>query len=313
MQKDSKILVTGAAGMAGSAVVRKLQQEGYTKIYPVDMVDCDLRNTVPTLQLFNKIRPEYAFHIAARVGGIHANNLKGGLFIYDNLMIQCNVMEAARITSVKKLLFCGSACIYPKNSPQPIKEEYLLSGLLEETNKPYAIAKIAGVSMCQAYRKQYGCNFIAVMPTNLYGPGDNFNLEDSHVLPALMRKIHDAKVQNLPFVEVWGTGTPRREFIYIDDLADAFVFLMNNYDEAEPINVGTGVDIAIKDLVNSICKVIGYAGEIKWNGQYPDGVPVRRLDVTKLKNLGWVAPTFVGVGVCKIYAWFLNNYENIRK
>lgn len=313
MQKNSKILVTGAAGMAGSAVVRRLQQDGYTKIIPVDIEDCDLRDASDTLAMFNRVKPEYVFHIAARVGGIHANNSKGGLFIYDNLMMQCNVIEAARITNVKKLLFCGSACIYPKNSPQPIQEEYLLSGLLEETNKPYAIAKIAGVTMCQAYRKQYGCNFIATMPTNLYGPGDNFNLEDSHVLPALMRKIHDAKIKNLPFVEVWGTGTPRREFIYIDDLADAFVFLMNNYDGADPINVGTGWDMSIKELVDVICNVAAYRGKIVWNTEYPDGVSVRKLNVTKLRNLGWTASTFVDVGIRKTYPWFLDNYENIRK
>jgi len=239
MKKDSRILITGAAGMAGTAVYQRLFDEGYTHMLPVDMEDHDLREKYDVITLFDYFRPEYVFHIAARVGGIYANDSKSGLFIYDNLMMQCNVIEAARKYQVKKLLFCGSACIYPKYSPQPIKEESLLSKPLEETNKAYAVAKIAGVTMCQMYAKQYGCNFISAMPTNLYGIGDNFQIKDSHVMPALLRKFHEAVIYNHPSVEVWGTGKPRREFLYIDDLADGFIFLMKNYNDPMHINIGT--------------------------------------------------------------------------
>jgi GDP-L-fucose synthase len=313
MRTESKILVTGGEGMAGGAVTHRLRQVGYKNILSVDKDDCDLRNTEKVNAFFEKHRPEYVFHIAAKVGGIHANDNQSADFIYENLMMECNVIEAARKYEVKKLLFCGSACIYPKFAPQPIEEASLLSSSLEETNIGYAVAKIAGVIMCRMYRKQYGCNFISVMPTNLYGVGDNFHLMDSHVMPALIRKFYDAKMTNKSEVEVWGTGDPRREFLNVDDLADALVFLMLHYDGAEQINVGTGKDIPIKELVQIIKDVVGYEGMVVWNTTYPDGVYERRLDVSKINSLGWYAIVDLKEGIKATYDWFMSNYDFIRK
>lgn len=313
MEKDALILVTGRAGMAGSAVVRELINQGYETVIPIDISECNLIDSNQVNTIFAIMKPDYVFHIAAKVGGINANNTKSADFTYENLMMECNVINAARLFLVKKLIFCGSACIYPKNTPMPIKEEYFLSGSLEETNKGYAVAKIAGVILCEMYRKQYGCNFISAMPTNLYGPGDNFHLTDSHVMPALLRKFSDAKTNNEKTVEVWGTGAPRREFLYVDDLAKALVFLMDNYNGVSPINVGTGEDISIKDLVKVIREVVGYTGKVVWNTQYPDGVLERRLDVTKINKLGWQAETDVREGVQRTYEWMVRNWEEMRK
>jgi GDP-L-fucose synthase len=312
MEQNNRILVTGCQGMAGWALVRELQRTGYTNVIAVDRTDCDLCNTEKVQNLFKKEQPEFVFHVAAKVGGIYANDLQSADFIYENLMMQSNVIHTAKVYGVKKLLFCGSACIYPKNAEQPIKESALLTGVLEETNKAYAVAKIAGVTMTQMYRKQYGCDFISAMPTNLYGIGDNFNLEHSHVLPALMRKIHDAKLSNSPFVEIWGTGEPRREFLYIDDLAKGLIFLMQNYDNAEHINIGTGQDVEIRELVQILTEVIGYYGEIRWTVAL-NGVLQRRLDVSKINDLGWSAKTSLVDGVKKTYQWYVNSFEMVRK
>jgi GDP-L-fucose synthase len=312
MEKNSRILVTGCQGMAGWALIRDLKIQRYTNVTGIDRVDCDLLYRDRVDVLFRLLKPEYVFHVAAKVGGIYANNTQSADFTYENLMIQNNVMEAAKDNYIKKLIFCGSACIYPKHAPQPIKEEYLLSGPLEETNKGYAIAKIAGVIMTQMYRKQYGCNFISAMPTNLYGIGDNFHPTDSHVMPALIRKFHDAKLFDKHYVEVWGTGTPKREFLYIDDLAQGLIFLMNNYDGEQHINIGTGKDIPITDLVSIIKNTIGFTGETRWSGSL-DGVLERRLDVTKINELGWKAKMPLEEGIAKTYRWYVNAYDSIRK
>lgn len=313
MQENEKILVTGGQGMSGAAVVKELVNLGYWNVVSVDRRECDLTNSNMVMDLFARLCPVYVFHLAAKVGGIHINDIKSGEFIYENLMMECNVIEASRIYGVKKLIFCGSACIYPKECPQPIKEEYLLTNYLEKTNIGYALAKIAGVIMCQMYRKQYGCNFISAMPTNLYGERDNFRLEDSHVMPALFNKFHYAKWRKKPTVTVWGTGTARREFLYVKDLAQALIFLMNTYDESDPINVGTGEDISIKELVELVKEITEYDGEIVWDSSYPDGTPVRRLDVTKINNLGWKAKVSLGEGMRKTYDWFFDNYKIVRK
>lgn len=313
MNLESKILVTGCQGMGGWAVVRHLQKQGYTNILGIDRVDLDLLETDKVNRFFEKHKPEYVFHIAAKVGGIHANNTQGADFIYENLMMQCNVMNAAKVNNVKKLLFCGSACIYPKFAENPIQEQSLLTGQLEPTNKPYAVAKIAGVVMTQAYRKQYGCNFISVMPTNLYGINDNFSLENSHVMPALIRKFHDAKIHNLPTVEIWGTGQPRREFLNIEDFADGVIFLMKNYDGHDQVNIGTGKDIQIKILIDYIKEIVGYTGEIRFNTNYPDGVYQRNLDVSVMEEMGWVAKVNLYTGITEMYKWFIDNYNTARK
>jgi len=313
MELNSKILVTGSKGMAGAAIVRKLKSLGYSKVSEIDKHNCNLLNGTWVDVMFSKCKFDYVFHVAAKVGGIHANDVQSGDFIYENLMMQCNVIEASKKYKVKKLVFCGSACIYPKYAKQPIAETELLSGYLEKTNKAYAIAKIAGIEMCQAYRKQYGCNFISAMPTNLYGPGDNFSIEDSHVLPALLRRFYESQKHNYTIPPIWGTGNAKRELLYVDDLADALVFLMSNYNEAEPINIGTGKDISIIDLVYLIKKITGVGDEILFDMSYPDGVPERRLDVTKINNLGWFAPTDITTGITKTWEWFLKNYENARK
>lgn len=287
--------------MVGSALMRNLRAKGFTNIITRTSADMDLRDQPAVNDFFQKEKPSYVFLAAAKVGGIHANNIYRAEFIYDNLMIEANIIHAAWKNEVKKLLFLGSSCIYPKMAPQPMNENSLLTGLLEETNEPYAIAKIAGIKLCDAYRAQYGCNFISVMPTNLYGPNDNYNLENSHVLPALLRKIIIAKKKNDPTVTIWGTGSPKREFLYVDDLADACMFLMENYDEPGFVNIGTGEDLTIMDLANLIKKIVGYEGDIKTDTTKPDGTPRKLLDVSKLKNLGWQASVPLEQGIKMVY------------
>jgi len=301
MEKDSKIYVAGHRGLAGSAIVRKLKAEGFENLVLRTSSELDLRDQRAVAAFFEEEKPEYVFLAAAKVGGINANNLYPATFIYDNLCIQNNVIHQSYANGVTKLLFLGSSCIYPKMAPQPIKESYLLSGYLEPTNDAYAIAKIAGIKMCQSYHKQYGCNFISAMPTNLYGPGDNFDLKNSHVLPALLRKFHEAKVNNEPTVTVWGTGKPRREFMHVDDLAAAALFLMKNYNEPEIVNIGTGEDLPIGDLAKLIQKVTGYEGEIVFDTSMPDGTFQKLLDVSKLKGLGWLPQINFEDGVKSTY------------
>jgi GDP-L-fucose synthase len=302
MNKESKIYVAGHRGMVGSAIVRKLKELGYTNLILKTRKELDLTNQFQVNQFFNLERPEYVFLAAAKVGGIRANNEFRADFIYENLIIQSNVIKASHNTGVKKLLFLGSSCIYPKLCPQPIKEEYLLTGLLEPTNDAYAIAKISGIKMCQDFNKQYGTNYISVMPTNLYGPNDNYDLNNSHVLPALIRKFHDAKVEGKEKVEIWGTGTPKREFLYVDDLADACLYLMTNYNGSEIVNIGTGEDITIKDLANLVKEVVGFEGDIYFNTEMPDGTPRKLLDVNRIKGLGWTYKTSLKEGIQKTYA-----------
>ena len=299
----SKIYVAGHAGLVGSAIMRKLESEGYRNIVTRTFEELDLTDQKATREFFEKERPEYVFLAAAKVGGIQANSVYPADFIYINLMIECNVIKASHEFGVKKLLFLGSSCIYPKLAPQPIKEEYLLSGYLEETNEPYALAKISGMKMCQYFNKQYGTNFISVMPTNLYGPNDNFDLNTSHVLPALIRKFHEAKVNNAPYVEIWGTGTPRREFLYVDDLADACLFLMKNYSGNDFFNVGTGEDVTIRELAELIGEVVGYKGELKFDTSKPDGTPRKLLDVTRIHEAGWRHKIELKEGLEKTYVW----------
>lgn len=287
MQKDSKIFVAGHRGMVGSAIVRNLQERGFSNIITRTSAELDLRNQQAVNAFFEEQKPEYVFLAAAKVGGIVANNVYRGQFIYENLMIQSNVIHAAYSNGVKKLLFLGSSCIYPKMCEQPIKESYLLNGFLEQTNEPYAIAKIAGLKMAESYKRQYGCNFISAMPTNLYGPNDNYDLNNSHVLPALIRKFYEAKMNNTPAVEIWGTGTPKREFLHVDDLAEACFFLMENYDGEGHVNVGTGVDVTIGELAHKIKEVIGYEGQLIFNTDKPDGTPRKLLDVGLINSLGW--------------------------
>ncbi len=287
MEKSAKIFIAGHLGMVGSAIHRLLELEGYYNFVSRTSSQLDLRNQQAVKEFFEAERPEYVFLAAAKVGGIHANNTFRADFIYDNLAIQSNVIHQSFRCGVKKLLFLGSSCIYPRDAAQPMKEEALLTGLLETTNEPYAIAKIAGIKMCQAYRQQYGCNFISLMPTNLYGPNDNYDLLNSHVLPALISKFYTAKEQNLSSVEIWGSGTPRREFLHVDDLADACLFLMNKYNSREIINVGTGVDLSIKELALLIRKHVGYQGDLHFNAEQPDGSPRKLLDTSKINDLGW--------------------------
>ncbi len=301
MELNSKIFVAGHSGMVGSAVVRRLKELGYNNLILKSRKELDLTNQFQVSQFFHFERPDYVFLCAAKVGGIKANSDFKADFIYQNLMIQSNVINSSNNSGVKKLLFLGSSCIYPKLSEQPIKEEYLLSGHLEPTNDSYAIAKISGIKMCQGYNQQYGKNYICLMPTNLYGPNDNYDLNNSHVLPAMIRKFHEAKLENKDKVEIWGTGTPMREFLYVDDLADACIFLMNNYNSSEIINVGTGLDITIKELALTIKEVIGYKGDIYFNTEMPDGTPRKLLDVSKLSNLGWKYKTSLREGIEKTY------------
>lgn len=297
MEKNAKIYIAGHNGMVGSAILRRLQKEGYENFVLKSSKELDLRLQRDVEIFFKEEKPEYVFLAAAKVGGILANDTYRAEFLYDNLMIQNNVIHQSYAHGVKKLLFLGSSCIYPKHAPQPLKEEYLLTGELEPTNEPYAIAKIAGIKMCDAYRDQYGCNFISAMPTNLYGPNDNYDLKTSHVLPALIRKFHEAKVENKPFVEVWGTGSPRREFLHVDDLADACLFLMENYNEPGFVNVGTGVDVTIKELAEMIREIVGYEGEIRWDTSKPDGTPRKLMDVSRLALMGWNFQTDLERGI----------------
>ena len=308
MEKESKIYVAGHRGLVGSAILHNLQEEGYNNIVIRTHRELDLCNQQEVRAFFEKERPEYIFLAAAKVGGILANSTYPADFIYNNIAIQIYAIHNAYLYGVKKLLFLGSSCIYPKFAPQPMKEEYLLTGILEPTNESYAIAKISGIKMCQAYNRQYGTNFISVMPTNLYGPGDNFDLETSHVLSALIRKFHEAKLSGQP-VTVWGTGTPRREFLYVNDLAEACVFLMNCYDGEDIINIGTGLDISIKELAGFISEVIGYRGEIIFDTGKPDGMQRKLLDVTRINSLGWKAKTDLREGIEKTYKWYLSTQK----
>ena len=307
MPKNAKIYVPGHRGLVGSALLRQLQTLGYGNLVLRTSAELDLREQAATRDFFAAERPEYVFLAAAKVGGIHANDAYPAEFIADNLMMESNIIDAAWRNGVKKLLFLGSSCIYPKLCPQPIKEESLLTGPLEPTNEWYAIAKIAGVKLCQAYRRQYGFNAISAMPTNLYGPGDNFHPENSHVLPALLRRFHEAKEAGAEDVTIWGTGSPRREFLYVEDLAEALVFLMQNYDEAGHINVGCGSDLSILELARLVAEVVGYRGKILTDPTKPDGAPQKLLDVSKINALGWRAQTGVADGLAATYAWYVNN------
>lgn len=301
MNKDSKIYVAGHRGLVGSAILRALEKQGYTNLVTRTSSELDLRKLPEVYAFFEQEKIDYVFLAAAKVGGIAANNDFPADFIRDNLLIQTNVIDAAHFNGVQKLLFLGSTCIYPKYAPQPLKEEYLLTGELEPTNEPYAIAKIAGIKMCESYNRQYGSKFISAMPTNMYGPNDNFDLKTSHVLPALIRKIHEAKEQSSPTVEIWGTGTPKREFLHSDDLADACIFLMNNYEGNEIVNVGVGEDIAIKDLALLIKDIVEYEGELVFNSSVPDGTPRKLVDTTKINNLGWKASIPLEDGIRAVY------------
>jgi len=306
MNKNSKIFIAGHRGMVGSAILRKLISEGYTNIVTKSKKELDLTNQFQVNHFFHFERPEYVFLAAAKVGGIKANSDFKADFIYQNLVIQTNVINASYQTGVKKLMFLGSSCIYPKMAPQPLKEEYLLSGYLESSNDAYAVAKIAGIKMCQSFNQQYGTNFISVMPTNLYGPGDNYNLQNSHVLPALIRKFHEAKINGESEVVIWGTGSPMREFLYVEDLADAIFYLMMNYNDSEIVNIGTGQDISIRDLAYLVKDVIGFSGQIVYDFSKPDGTPRKLLDVSKIHDLGWSDKTNLKEGIELTYKHFLN-------
>ncbi len=305
MEKNSKIFVAGHRGMVGSAIARKLEQEGFKNILSRTSAELDLRNQQAVNDFFANERPEYVFLSAAKVGGIVANNTYRAEFLYDNLLIESNIIHAAYLNKAKKLLFLGSSCIYPKLAPQPLKEEYLLTGLLEATNEPYAIAKITGIKLCEAYRDQYGCNFISAMPTNLYGPGDNYHLQNSHVIPAMIRKFHEAKENKAGHVELWGTGSPRREFMYADDVADACVFLMRNYNDKLFVNIGTGEEVTIKDLALMIGEVVGFDGDIRFDATKPDGTPRKLMDSSRLHNMGWKHGVSLKDGLKKTYPLFL--------
>ena len=307
MQHKDKIYIAGHRGLVGSAIFRALEKQGFTNLVTRTSKELDLRDYKQTADFFAEEQPEYVFLAAAKVGGIQANNTYRAEFLYDNMMIQNNVIHQAHTHDVKKLLFLGSSCIYPKMAPQPLKEDSLLTGTLEPTNEPYAIAKIAGIKMCDAYRSQYNSNFISAMPTNMYGPNDNYDLNNSHVLPALLRKFHEAKEQNLPNVTVWGTGTPLREFLHSDDLAEACIFLMQNYEDEGHVNVGIGEDISIKALALLIKKIVGYAGDLIWDTSKPDGTPRKLMDVTKINDLGWKAKIGLEEGITDVYKKKFNN------
>ncbi|MBW1740240.1 MAG: GDP-L-fucose synthase [Deltaproteobacteria bacterium] len=307
MELDSKIYVAGHRGLVGSAILRKLKEKGYANIIGRTRKELDLERQAQVKTFFQEQRPEYVFLAAAKVGGILANNTFPAEFIYSNIMVQTNVIHSAYRTGVKKLLFLGSSCIYPKHCPQPMKEEYLLTGPLESTNEPYAVAKIAGIKTCQSYNRQYGTNYISVMPTNLYGPNDNFDLETSHVIPALIRKFHEAKIRSSPCVTIWGTGTPRREFLHVDDLADACIFLMNHYDESDIINIGCGEDVSIAELALLVKDIVGYTGDIVYDIEKPDGTPRKLLDVGRLRGLGWRPKLSLEEGIRKTYEWYCRN------
>lgn len=312
MEKNAKIYVAGHKGLVGSAIMRRLTKFDYTNLIYKTRDELDLRDQQAVKEFFEAERPQYIFLAAAKVGGIFANITYPADFIFDNLTIQANVIHTSYVFGVKKLLFLGSSCIYPRLAPQPIKEEYLLTGLLESSNEPYAVAKIAGLKMCQSYRSQYGTNFISAMPTNLYGPNDNFDPENAHVVPALIKKFHEAKVNMRPYVGVWGTGAPRREFLYVDDLADALIFLMDHYNEAMPINIGMGEDITVRDLAFLIKDVVGYEGEVRFDPSKPDGVPRKLLEVKKIRTLGWRPEVDLRKGIILTYKWFCENFGSVE-
>jgi len=305
MNLDSKVYIAGHRGMVGSAIERFLRSKGFSNIITRTSTELDLRNQQAVHDFFKSEQPDYVFLEAAKVGGIMANNTYRADFIYENLMIEANIIHAAFLYKVQKLLFLGSSCIYPKMAPQPLKEESLLTGLLEHTNEPYAIAKISGIKLCEAYRDQYGCNFISAMPTNLYGPNDNYDLQKSHVLPAMIRKFHNAKVNGAPRVELWGDGSPLREFLHVDDLAEACVHLMENYDEKLFVNVGTGTDLSIKELAILVKDIIGYDGEIIWDSSKPNGTPRKLMDVSRINEFGWKHKIDLPTGISKVYEDFL--------
>lgn len=312
MEKHSRIYVAGHRGLVGSAIVRRLQAEGFSNLLLATREQLDLRDQAAVTYWFRANRPDYVFLVAGTVGGILANSTRPAEFIYDNLMIHGTVVHAAHQFSVKKLLYLGSSCIYPRECAQPIKEEYLLSGPLEPTNEPYAVAKIAGIRLCQAYRRQYGCNFISAMPTNLYGPNDNFDLTASHVLPALMRRFHDAKVEGVREVVVWGTGGVRREFLHVEDLADACVFLMQRYEAADHVNVGTGEDVTIRELAQIVCDIVHPDATLTFDSSKPDGMPRKLLDCSRLHALGWRHRVELRQGIADTYRWFLENHATAR-
>ena len=312
MEKDSKIYIAGHRGMVGSAIYRKLQEKGFYNFVLKTSKELDLRNQQAVSDFFQVQKPDYVFLAAAKVGGIIANSTYRADFLYENLAIQNNVIHSAYETGVKKLMFLGSSCIYPKLAPQPLKEEYLLSGFLEETNEPYAIAKIAGIKLCEAYRMQYGCDFISVMPTNLYGPNDNYDLKNSHVLPAMIRKFHEAKESKNESVTLWGTGSPMREFLHADDLAEACAYLMENYSEPQFINVGTGIDITIKELAETVSKIVGFEGRLVWDTTKPNGTPRKLMDVSKLHEQGWKHTIDLQEGISLAYQDFLEHHETLR-
>ena len=312
MNKEDKIYIAGHRGMVGSALVRRLIKEGYNNIITKTSSELDLRNQQEVNSFFAIEKPKFVFLAAAKVGGIHANNTYRAEFIYDNLMIEANIIHASYLNNVTKLLFLGSSCIYPKMAPQPLKEEYLLSGYLESTNQPYAIAKIAGIEMCDSYRVQYGCNFISAMPTNLYGPNDNYDLETSHVLPALLNKFMQAKLNNEPSVTLWGTGTPKREFLHVDDFSKACLFLMLNYNEQGIVNVGTGEDLTINDLANLIAQIVDYKGAIQYDTTKPDGTPKKQLDISKITLFGWKPQIKLNQGIANLYNELLQVHSNLQ-
>ncbi|MDE5820621.1 MAG: GDP-L-fucose synthase [Lachnospiraceae bacterium] len=312
MEKTDKIYVAGHRGLVGSAIVRSLKEKGYTNVIGRTHRELDLCDQAAVREFFASERPDVVVLAAAKVGGINANNTKPAEFAYSNLQIQCNVIQSSHEYQVKKLLFLGSTCIYPKLAPQPIPEGALLTGPLEETNEAYAVAKIAGLEMCKFYKRQYGDDFISCMPTNLYGPYDNYDLEGSHVMPAMIRKFHEAKTAGKENVELWGTGTPLREFLYVDDMADACVFLLENYSGEQHVNIGTGKELTIKELAELVKKTVGYEGDIIWNTEMPDGTPRKLTDVTKLHGLGWRHKVELEEGVAKAYAWFCENVEQAR-
>ncbi len=312
MNKSDKIYVAGHRGLVGSAIVRSLNENGYTNVIGRTHKELNLTNQREVTDFFEAQQPDVVILAAAKVGGINANNTTPAEFAYENMQIQCNVIKCCHDYQVKKLLFLGSTCIYPKMAPQPIPEDALLTGPLEETNEAYAIAKIAGLEMCKFYKRQYGDNFISCMPTNLYGPYDNYDLQESHVMPAMIRKFHDAMVNGDPSVELWGTGTPLREFLYVDDMADACVFLLENYDGEQHVNIGTGKEVTIKELAETVKRVVGYQGEIVWNSAMPDGTPRKLTDVTKLHNLGWTHKIELEEGVQLAYGWFKENVQAAR-
>lgn len=311
MNKNDKIFVAGHRGLVGSQILECLKEQGYTNLITRTHQELDLQNQQAVKDFFSKEKPEYVFLAAAHVGGIHANNTYPADFIMKNLQIECNVIDSSYKNKVKKLLFLGSSCIYPKFCEQPMKEEYLLTSELEKTNEAYAIAKIAGLKMCEYYNKQYGTNFVSVMPTNLYGPNDNFDLENSHVLPALLRKVHEAKINNSPTIEVWGSGKPLREFLYVKDMAEACIYIMENYNETPFLNIGTGVEISIRDLAETIKEVVSYDGTLVFNAEKPDGTPRKLLDVSKLHNLGWHHKVDLKEGIKKTYNWYLEDKNEI--